>query len=129
MKKFWTLLLLCMFMGVGILTAHEIKKSSEEYQQGANWNVIVVYNIYYSYYTDRQNGELIAEGVFHHSESLTFKVYADTADEAESEAKSQCASVCSEVVGRYVGLQSYNGKKYHAFEERKVSSARATLDK
>lgn len=123
MKKFGTLLFLFMFIMIGNIIARETANSTES--QGKTWKVTVTYNIYYSFYEDRDQVNLVAEGVYQTSGALIFDEYADTADEAESKAKDECFTVCSKSDGKYVGQKQYQGKLYHAYETRKVSSARA----
>lgn len=123
MKKFGTLLFLFVFVMLGNVIANENGNSTES--QGRTWKVIVTYNIYYSFYEDEYGSKPVAEGVYQKSESLILEEYADTADEAESKAKNECYQVCSNYNGKYVGRKLYSGKVYHAFETRKVASARA----
>ena len=108
---------------LGNLVARENRNSKES--QGKTWSVTVTYNIYYSYYEGKDGSGLVAEGVYVTSGATVFNVYADTQDEAESRAKEECSTVCSRSSERYVGKQMYRGKLYHAFETRKVASARA----
>lgn len=127
MKKICILLFLFVFAIFGNLIAREKQTFSND--QGLEWEVMVTYNIYYSYYENKDGSGTVAEGVYQKSESVSFDVYAETADEAESRAKEECATVCSNMFGRYVGLRTYKGKSYHAFESRKVAQARAKVKK
>ena len=127
MKKFGVLLFLFVFTVLGNMIARENQNPSEA--PGGDWNVIVVYNIYHSYYENRNGSGLIAEGVYAGNGSTNFDVHAETQDEAETIAKERCSTVCTSSNGRYIGTRTYNGKVCHAFETRKVASARATLIK
>ena len=111
------------FVLLGNLIARESNMSSES--QGRAYKVTVTYNIYYSYYEDRDQGNLVAEGVYITSGALIFDEYADTQDEAEEKAKNECMNVCSQQSGKYIGQRTYKGKSYYTFETRRVESARA----
>ncbi len=123
MKKFGVLLFLFVFAMFGNMFAREKETSNKD--QSKEWSVTVTYNIYYSFYENRDGTGEVAVGVYQTSGATTFDVYAETADEAESLAKNECATVCTQMFGRYVGMRTYKGKSYHAFESRKVATARA----
>lgn len=127
MKKFGVLLFLFVFAIFGNMIAREKQTSAKD--QSYAWVVTVTYNIYYSFYENKDGTGLVAEGVYQTSGATSFDIYAETADEAESMAKNECATVCSNMYGRYIGMRTYKGKSYHAFESRKVATARAQLKK